>query len=184
MADQLDEKIGDELRRITARSMIAVKSGKVKDVNEAEGTCQVLLTEDQGAMETKVLLNAITSNTAGIMAVPKVGSIVEVANVDGDDKWTLIRASAYTKVLIKADTVVEFNGGSLGGLVKVVELTNKIRALEEDLNNLKSVLSTWMPVANDGGAALKTALTSAGYMADTFTPTVRGDIENTKIKQG
>ena len=42
-------------------------------------------------------------------------------------------------------------------------------------------MAGWVPVAQDGGAALKTAV--ADWSADTLLLTKRSDYENEKIKQ-
>lgn len=75
-----------------------------------------------------------------------------------------------------------FNGGDLNGLVIIDDLTDRLNIIEKDINNLKKVLgSTWVPVAQDGGAALKTA--AASWASATLTETKRSDYENKKIKQ-
>lgn len=75
-----------------------------------------------------------------------------------------------------------FNGGDLNGLVIIDDLTDRLNIIEKDINNLKKVLgSTWVPVAQDGGAALKTA--AASWASATLTGTKRSDYENKKIKQ-
>lgn len=73
-----------------------------------------------------------------------------------------------------------FNGGGLGGLVRVEDLTKRLNLIENDINMLKTAMSGWVPVSQDGGAALKTA--AAAWFATTLTPTSRGDYENQKVK--
>ena len=53
--------------------------------------------------------------------------------------------------------VIRFHDGSNNGLVKVDDLVTKLNNLEHKVNDLVTVFSGWTPVANDGGAALKTA---------------------------
>lgn len=76
---------------------------------------------------------------------------------------------------------VTFNGGDLGGLVKVEDLTKRLNIIENDINKLKGILSSWTPVAQDGGAALKTGV--ASWAGAQLTPTKRNDYENEKVKQ-
>ena len=77
--------------------------------------------------------------------------------------------------------VITFNGGSLNGLPKIDDLTNRLNIIEKDINSLKSMFSGWSPVPRDGGAALKGAVTS--WASSTLTETKRADYENTEIKQ-
>lgn len=73
-----------------------------------------------------------------------------------------------------------FNGGDLGGLVRVQDLTDRLNIIENDINALKDALSAWVPVTQDGGAALKAA--AADWFAAKLTPSTRGDYENEKVK--
>lgn len=74
-----------------------------------------------------------------------------------------------------------FNGGDLGGLIKIEDLTKRLNLIENDINKLKTAMSGWTPAPQDGGAALKTA--AASWFGAQLTTTKRGDYENTKIKQ-
>lgn len=73
-----------------------------------------------------------------------------------------------------------FNGGDLGGLVRVQDLTSRLNIIENDINALKDALSAWVPIAQDGGAALKAA--AADWVDAKLTPSTRGDYENEKVK--
>jgi hypothetical protein len=57
----------------------------------------------------------------------------------------------------KQDGTIEFNG-STDNLVTHAKLKEVIVELQQDINNLKQLITSWAPVANDGGAALKAAL--------------------------
>lgn len=81
---------------------------------------------------------------------------------------------------INADDII-FNGGKLNGLVKIDDLTKQLNKIENEINKLKGIMAGWVPVAQDGGAALKTAV--ADWSADTLLLTKRSDYENEKIKQ-
>ena len=150
----------------------------VVSVDETERTC-ICQPIDDSAEIPKVRLQAIFDQTVGILNVPKVGSYVIVTFIDKRNSFV----STFTeleKILITTD-LVEFNGGSLDGMVKVTDLVTKLNNLENDINNLKTVFSTWVTVPNDGGAALKAA--AATWYAASLTPTVKNDLQNTKITQ-
>lgn len=105
---------------------------------------------------------------------PKPGTICLVGIIEGQE------TDAF---LISAEEVDEIvlNGGTLGGLVKVGELTERLNLIEKDINSLKQALSGWTPSPNDGGSALKTALSS--YFSDSLKETQVRDIENERVKQ-
>lgn len=75
---------------------------------------------------------------------------------------------------------VTFNGGNLGGLVSVEDLTKRLNIIENDINKLKTAVAAWTPVPQDGGGALKTAVSS--WVGAQLTPTKRDDYENKKVK--
>lgn len=72
------------------------------------------------------------------------------------------------------------NGDSLGGLVKAKELKTQIDKNTDAIKELQNVLNSWVPVSQDGGAALKNLLS-----AFVSKPTADlNNIENETIKQG
>lgn len=83
------------------------------------------------------------------------------------------------KVKVNADEIV-FNKGENGGLVNVDGLTTQLNAVENDLNTLKTIFSSWIPAAQDGGATLKTA--TAKWAGEQLTTSKNTDYENTSIK--
>jgi len=128
-----------------------------------------------------------------------------VGEVDGPGRWTVLKCSDLVKMQVIISNVsftltaseaemkqgaatvllkggkIQLNDGGLGGLVKAQETADKIKALEQDLNTLKQVFTAWIPAANDGGAALKTA--AATWLAQLIMPlTKKGDIENVNVK--
>ena len=64
---------------------------------------------------------------------------------------------------------------------EVDEMTERLNLIEKDINSLKQKLSGWTPVPNDGGSALKTALSS--YISESLKETQVRDIENERVKQ-
>lgn len=94
-----------------------------------------------------------------------------------------------TKIAIQDGSTLEitkdeilFNGGDNGGLVNIQDLVTKLNNLEKDINNLKSIFGAWKPVPSDGGAALLTSLTTAGWLTKTLSITKQSDLEDTKVK--
>ena len=164
---------------------------------------------DESAPLLGVNLQANQESTFGVVAFPKVGSYVvvgfvadgaagvvlltdEVESVEVAISGDTARISADkdgVRVLMGDDTSAELmkegvilNGGGLGGIVKIEQLTEHFNAIENDINELKNIFSAWVAVPQDGGAALS-ALT-ANWAGNLLTPTQRGDYENEKVKHG
>lgn len=164
---------------------------------------------DESAPLLGVNLQANQESRFGIVAFPRVGSFVVVGFVaDGSAGVVLLTDDVESvevvisentarivadedgvRVLVGDNTSAEltddgviFNGGGLGGMVKVEQLTQHINTIERDINTLKNVFSAWTTAPQDGGAALK--LASATWAGSPLTLTQRGDYENEKVKHG
>jgi hypothetical protein len=137
MADQLDKKISDEVRRVAHAGAIEVLSGKVLSVDVTAMVAIVVLTRDASNGETEedggavpCLLNMVTSNGNGVSMIPAVGAHCIVAEVDGPGKWEVLKASSYTKITMKVGAaevsvdgvtgkfVVKNAGADLGTVLK------------------------------------------------------------------
>jgi hypothetical protein len=147
----------------------------VVSVNETEMTCVVSPIGDLEADFADVRLMADTEDTTkGIYFKPVIGSVVMITPQDEVTYFV----SMYSEV-----EEVWLRGNTNGGVVKVSDLVTKLNNLENDLNSLKTIFSTsWVPVPNDGGAALKTA--AATWAGQSFTPTTAANIQSTTVKHG
>lgn len=108
----------------------------------------------------------------GIVITPVMGSSVIISRIGDSDEL-------FVEMFSEVESIV-FDGGENEGLVKVKEITSKINTLETEINNLKTIFSTWVPVPSDGGAALKTAITT--WAGSQLELTNKSDIQNEKIK--
>lgn len=124
----------------------------------------------------------IELGAGSVILYPTVGTLCLIGMVEGlETSCFLVSATEVDKVEVTSSTEIILNGGTLGGLVKVQELTDRLNLIEKDINSLKQKLSGWTPAPNDGGAALKTALSS--YFSKSLQETQVADIENEKVKQ-
>ena len=100
--------------------------------------------------------------------------ITDLSNSTKRD-WAVVMVSEIDKI--------EINGGKNGGLIKIEDLVSRLNAIEDDINNLKTTLTGWTPVAQDGGAALKTTLTipGTGWATKQLAKTKTSDLEDDKI---
>jgi hypothetical protein len=126
----------------------------------------------------------------GILLLPTVGSTVFVvysthhapfiALFSEVDQIILISGGAQIK--ISNTGLVQFNDGTYGGLIQIAQLITKLNNLEKDLNTLKTAFTTWVPVPDDGGAALKAE--TATWAGDEITLTLQAELENTTVTHG
>lgn len=170
------------------RSFVPVKTfdATVVSVDKKSRTCVVDSEKDNIDGLTVRLSPEICD---GDINIPQVDSTVTVMMSGITDPYIVNTTWIDGKIIIIADQGYEndgekqiFNDGAYGGLVRVIDLTKKINTLEKDLNDLKTRFSGWVPVANDGGAALKSA--TANWFANTIIETKQSDIENESITHG
>lgn len=182
--DKLDQELSEQVKRVAGTleaDSYSVMSGEVVSVDESAGTCVVQMSIDEpGAPTSGVLLNAVSGNANGLLLIPKTGSKVWVAEIDGPGKWGLVKCSDLTKVLVKAETIVEFNGGENGGVPIASNTATKINTVITSLNNLRTIMDTWVPVVNDGGNALKLLLGT--WLSELLDTVAASDLENTDVK--
>ena len=162
-----------ELRELLAK----IGGGKATNLYQgvvtalSDITCEVSI---DGLSIPDVRLRASTAvDGAQIIVRPAVGSVVIVGSLTGDlDHLVVLSMDRAEEVII--------NGGKLGGLIKVQEITQKLNALESEVNNLKQLLASWVPVKGDGGAVLRGLLGS--WAGKRLTLSRREDYEDTKVK--
>lgn len=143
---------------------------------------------NEGAPLLGVNLQANQGADFGLCLFPEIGSFVVVGFIaDGAAGVVLLTEKIESAEIVIGNTSavmdadgITFNGGDLGGLVKVEDLTNRLNLIENDINKLKTAFSSWIVTAQDGGAALKTAATT--WFSSRLTPTQRDDYENSKVK--
>ena len=178
-------QIAQTIKKMGAAHGVILFSADVKSVDG--DTCTLII----GSLElTDVRLRAVVnSENDKIVVTPKAGSRVLAADMSGGSYRDLVVLS-YSEIE-KVEVVIEqttctidkdgivMNGGNNGGLVNIDDLVAHINAIEDDINNLKTALSGWMPVPQDGGAALKTAI--ATWFVQPIAKTQKSDFEDTKI---
>lgn len=98
----------------------------VARVASVEGdTCSVSL---DGCTLSGVRLRPVTDNSDNVLCVtPATGSHILVADLGGDKRDLVMMACAEAEK-------IEINGGQLGGLVNIEQLTDKINSLIQTFN--------------------------------------------------
>lgn len=116
----------------------------------------------------------------GFMDVkPKVGTMCIIGVLEGQSAYTfLLNASEVEEVQINSEKTI-VNEGKNGGLVNIEALTDRLNAYEKKFNDLIKAISNWVPTPNDGGAGLKTILTT--WVGTKLQETKTEDIEDNKV---
>jgi hypothetical protein len=156
--------------------------GVVTAVSEANKTCTVKLTDDDvEVFDVRLMALAEDEADKGILIIPKIGSTVMVSPVENlDTMYVLTKYTEVQKIIIDVETDIIINGGNNEGLVKVNELVSDLNSIKSDLNTIKNVFKTWIPVANDGGSALKTA--SSTWANQSLQNSTKNNLQNAKVK--
>jgi hypothetical protein len=197
-SDTLEKRIHDGFIRfgkmITKASIIV--EGIINAVNETAFTCDVSIqTNNSDGTVTDTIfhdipLKVLIGSQASLIEIPKIGTNCTLCFRDNNiQRRQLYQVHECDKILIKIGSQTLqvdtngfiFNGGTLDGMVKVNSSVDQLNKLETDVNNLKTVFSTWLVASGDGGLALKTA--AATWYANQLTKTVKADLENVKVKQ-
>lgn len=205
----IERAIVESIQRISGTQLsdkTLIYSATVDSVDIADRTCNVTTISSQGEM-TIESVQLMASVDDGFLLVPAIDSTVIVTyttfnkpfislfsaidkavlivgenNVSLEmDNLGILLEIANTKLSFK-DGLTQFNDGALGGLVKIIDLTTKLNNLENKVNTLLSAFNSHthlLTLTSGTGTAAPTVAPVVG----TLTPTVRGDIENEKIKQ-
>ncbi len=178
--DLYERKIQDGLKAIAeSHGPDIIKPVTVVSVDEENFLCDCI--DDLDNDMPQVLYNSIQGGSGYVVFEPAINSRIYIGKVEDSDQWIMVMPGKINKVIINADTLIQLNGGTHGGLVLRDGVKEQLNKIEADLNTIKTVFTTWVPVTGDGGAALK-ALT-ATWAGETLTETVNADIENTAITQ-
>ena len=144
---------------------------EVISVDEEARTCQVRAIG--GKARNTFTARLMSSVDDGIYFEPETDSTVCV--VFGD--FTAPFVCQYSGI-----EKIVFRGGDLGGLVKVIDLTEKLNNLEDLVNDLIEKYNAHTHAGVQAGGS-STAVTTS-IETGTLVKTEREDIENKKIKQG
>lgn len=163
-------ELGESLRNIgSGGRTITIYQGIVNSVDG--NLCEVQI---GNIAIPDVRLRASEADDDGEMLItPKVGTAVTIGSLSGDLSQLVVLQVDHIETIV-------INGGKLGGLINIEQLTEKLNTIEDDINSLKNVMSTWTPVAQDGGAALKTSVST--WAGQTLTKSQRGDYEDETVK--
>jgi len=141
----------------------------VDSVDLVNRTCYCIpINEDADITEVRLMANIDN----GFLLIPEVNSIVVVS--------FLSDSSAYVS-LVSQVSEVQLNGTNYDGLVRVIELTEKLNNLENLVNSLVLKYNAHTHIASSFGSP-----TTVPPVLETtvLTPTTQTEIENLTVKQG
>lgn len=174
MADK--KEIARNLRLIVNNGREIEDNIIICTVVSVDGVTCVCQPIDEGQAEIVDVRLVSELHTTNFLITPSADSIVGVL------AFSDLETTEYMVVLFSEIDTINIRGNQYGGLVKVQELVNKINALESDLNDLKQAFTSFVPVPNDGGAALKAI--AAPWAGAVFVETIVSDIENPDVLHG
>lgn len=187
---QNDKKVAELIQSIAHKKehkhRFPVMSGTVVSISESEMTAVVQLNiDDDGVHTENVSINVALQQSDGMYGIPAADSLCLVAEVDGPRRWELLKASEYAKVVIKAGTSIQFNDGSLGGLVELEKLKTNLSKIHDYIKNtLEPGIKSGINGVGAGTAASGSAGAAAFDLALIGQDILFDNMENTKIKQG
>jgi len=181
------EQIKEELKNFSSKhGPAALIPAVVTAINE-DDTVTVKLSDD--VVIEDVRLKSVVKDGTKFIITPAENSNILIGRIENSEEFFVAVIDEVKSVNIEIGDMSFFidengivmNGGSLHGLVTRDGVKQQLNKIEQDITNLKNAFSSWVPVPNDGGAALKTA--SASWSGAALVQTANTDIENTKIKQ-
>lgn len=177
----------------------------VKEVNESEMTCDVVLFDNEDLLlegvKLKPVVPGLDITEMGAVAFPEKGSKVLIAQINNNENdLFVVLASKVKKISLDAGSFLKmamdlqsgsmaldlakglvFNGGKKGGLPMAQPLVTKINQLEKALNDLTAAFNNHTHTGVASGAATSAApITKANKINDL---TALAEIENTAIQQ-
>lgn len=185
------EQAHNALRRmVDRRQRPEVITGTVSRVN---GLLCDVLPSDGGAELLDVRLKPSSSaGDAGCYAVPRQGSTVAVAMLQGNanvwavlqvqdiERW-VVRVNGGGRVEVLPNGMVELNGAQYGGLVRVNELRLELQKVTTWLSSIRQAIAAAPVSGGDGGATFKAAVSAV--LGPLPLPEY-GNIESQRVKHG
>lgn len=180
------ERVDDTFAYVTTFGGDTATSVSLRVLNVENSMLKVIPSVGSVAVVTNINGNKETGMFLAFSSVDKIefvsGSIKVSSSVDPDnaDNDTVTVSIGESSIQVTRDEIV-FNGGNNKGLVLADKLVNRLNYIENSINSLKRVFSSWVVAPSDGGAALKALATA--WASDTLSTTKANDFTNDKIKQ-
>lgn len=165
MTNRMATKMND---RINA----TVEWATVKAVQFEDGTCTVQM---DGDAEGQVIEDILVMSVANFKTKPKADSRCLVCHILNDK-------SAGFLVWCEQIEELHFNGDSFGGIALTKVLAEKLKALEDEVENFKSTFNSHTHIC--GGSGSPSAPTTSLTTPALLPRTTQDDISSKVIKHG
>lgn len=168
------------LKRIVANGatgILPVIAAKVIAVNKDNATICAMPIDTSQPEILDIRLRADVSNLDGLVVFPAIDSHVLLAPIDNNNTvYFVVGTTEITETIINVlDTSISIvgnqisinssniilNNGQIGGLVKLPELVEALNNINQFLSIFRQAIKVAVPVAGDGGAAIKSAVVVA-----------------------
>lgn len=165
-----------QLKQLIVNLQNKIQVAKVTSVDKTNATISAIADDTE---YTDIRLKAtIDKKNNGLVLLPVVGSYVLITNVGDSNTDTVILVyTEVEEVLITGS--VSINGGDNGGVVRVADLNDNLKALNDSINTLTNAIRVGFTALSplDGSASL-----NAFNTANVGNIVVFKDMENTKVK--
>lgn len=158
-------KIVQELAGTRNQDEVRIYQATVNSVDMDKRLCEVTTVTGNATLTFNAQLTAGVAD--GMIYEPEIDSFVYVAFSKYAIPFVILYSDLASLIL---------KGGEFGGLVKVIELTEKLNNLENKVNEIIAIFDAHVH------SALNAPTTT--LITETLTPTQREDIENATIKHG
>lgn len=174
------------LSGVTGLKQASFMTANVDSVQEADRTISATIILGESGMKLTGV-NLQSEPNDGFILIPKVDTDVLICLMP-DNSAYMVLCNDIDKIICVIDSTNSYefdtdgfiwNGGNNDGLVKVIQLTQKLNALENKVNSIIATYNAHTHVASSFGSP---TTTPAAPIAGTLTPTQQTDIENPKIK--
>ena len=161
--------IKEAIRLVNPQSSVYSLVCTISDIDLTKGICNCT-PENDSAVLVNVRLNADYKD--GFKLIPKDNSKVLVSLINN--------TTGFISMVSEVDEI-HLNGTNYDGLVKVKDITDKLNALENKVNDLINILkTTTIPLAPSGTYPFAPLYANVNVL----TPTQQTEIENKTILQG
>lgn len=172
-----ENRLARNIRDLVGGKTLTIYQGEVTKV---DGSLCTVKFANQEISDIRLRASSVDVDKQ-MLITPKVGSSVVVGSLSGD---------LSELVVLQVDEVesIEINGGELGGLIKIEDLTNKLNKLVREVNALKNTFNGHTHNGTITGTAAGGAVTGSctcaapAQQAQEASEFDKDDYEDTTIK--